>query len=227
MNAAIAILMALSERQRSGKGQFVEATLYDSGVSLLHPYGANWFLNHKPHARTGNAHPNVAPYDQFRTRTKRIFLAVGNNRQFARFCAEIGRPEIAQDARFRDNADRVANGGALREVIEAALAEVDGEALTTRLLDRGVPCGVVQEVPDVLTHPHTHHRGMIYEDGDYTGIGSAAKLSRTPPALRRVPPQFGSSNHEVLAEAGFSPAEIDALIESGIVATTLQKAPQD
>jgi crotonobetainyl-CoA:carnitine CoA-transferase CaiB-like acyl-CoA transferase len=227
LNAAIAIMMALQERQRSGKGQFVEATLYDCAVALLHPYAANWFLSQKPPLRTGNAHPNVSPYDQFHTRTKRIFLAIGNNRQFARFCAEIGRPELAEDARFRDNKDRVTNRADLRAELEGAMAAIDGEALTMRLLERGVPCGVVQDLPDVLTHPHTLHRAMVYEQGDYRGVGAPLKLSRTPPALRRAPPRFGEANREVLKEAGYGEAEIDRLIDAGIVAATIQQAAQD
>ena len=224
LNAVIAILMAVHERARSGCGQFVEATLYDSAVALLHPYAANWFLSRKAPKRTGNAHPNVSPYDQFRTKTKRIFLAVGNNRQFARFCVEIGRPALADDARFRDNRDRVVNRPALRQEIEGALAAIDGEALTTRLLDRGVPCGVVQDLPDVLTHPHTRHRGMVMEEGEYQGLGAPVKLSRTPASLRRLPPRFGEANRGVLREAGFGETEIAALIETGVVLEAPQKA---
>jgi crotonobetainyl-CoA:carnitine CoA-transferase CaiB-like acyl-CoA transferase len=227
LNATIAILLALQERARTGLGQFVEATLYDSAVALLHPYAANWFLSQKPPKRTGNAHPNVAPYDQFRTKTKRIFLAVGNNRQFARFCAEIGQPDLAEDPRFRDNKDRTTNRPALRQVIEQAMAEIDGEALTMRLLDRGVPCGVVQELPDVITHPHTKYRNMVYEQGTYRAVGNPVKMSRTPPKLRRAPPRFGEANREVLREASFTDTEIDQLIKSGIVASTMQKAAQD
>lgn len=225
MNAMIAILLALQERARSGQGQFVEVALYDAGVALLHPYAANWFLSRKAPRRTGNAHPNIAPYDQFRTKTKRIFLAVGNNRQFARFCAEIGKPELAEDPRFRDNKDRNANRAALREAIEGALAAIDGEALTTRLLDLGVPCGTVLDLPDVLTHPHTRHREMIWEDGDYMGVGSPVKLSRTPPRLRRKPPRFAAANREVLSEAGYSAAETETLVERGILVDTIRKQP--
>jgi crotonobetainyl-CoA:carnitine CoA-transferase CaiB-like acyl-CoA transferase len=227
LNATIAILLALQERARSGLGQFVEATLYDSAVALLHPYAANWFLAQKPPKRTGNAHPNVSPYDQFRTKTKPIFLAVGNNRQFARLCAAIGRPDLAEDRRFCDNKDRVTNRAALRQELETALAAIEGEALTLKLLDRGVPCGLVQDLPGALTHPHTKHRNMIYERGDYRAVGNPVKMSRTPPSLRRTPPRFGDANREVLREAGFSEAEIERLISLGIVAETMQKAAQD
>jgi formyl-CoA transferase len=224
MNATIAILLALQERQRSGRGQFVEVTLYDSAVALLHPYSANWFLSRKAPARTGNQHPNVSPYDQYRTKTKRIFVAVGNDRQFQRFCAEIGRPELVSDPRFRTNADRVTNRAALREELEAGLASIDGEQLAMTLLDKGVPCGPVLDVPDVLDHPHTRHREMVVERGGYRGTGNPVKLSRTPASLRSTPPAFGSATREVLVEAGYSEAEIDALFASGAALETPRKA---
>src|SRR5260370_5298311 len=120
MNATIAILMAVIELARSGKGQFVEATLYDSAIPLLHPHFANFFLSGKPPVRTGNAHSNVSPYDQFKTGTTRIFLGIGNDRQFARLCSEIGRPGLAPHPRFNSNGDRVTNRAALRGELEAA-----------------------------------------------------------------------------------------------------------
>jgi formyl-CoA transferase len=216
MNATIAILLALVERNRSGKGQFVEATLFDSAVAMLHPHMANFFLSGKPPKRTGNAHSNVSPYDQFKTGTKRVFLAIGNDRQFARLCAEIGKPELADDPRFRRNGDRVTNRPALREALESALANVDGEALTTKLLDLGVPAGPVLDVPDVIRHPHTHHRLMVVEKDGYRGTGNPVKLSRTPASVRLTPPRFGAATRAVLAEAGYSKAEIEALIAADI-----------
>jgi crotonobetainyl-CoA:carnitine CoA-transferase CaiB-like acyl-CoA transferase len=226
MNATIAILMAVIERARSGKGQFVEATLYDSAIALLHPHLANFFLNGKPPVRTGNAHSNVSPYDQFRTGTKRIFLGIGNDRQFARLCAEIGHPELATDPRFKSNGDRVTNRAALRVVLEAALATVDGEALTTKLLEQGVPAGPVLEVPDVAAHPHTRHRLMVVEKDGYRGTGNPIKLSRTPASVRRLPPQFGAATREVLGEAGYSASEIEALIAAGVAIAETRKAAE-
>src|SRR5258708_35421332 len=120
MNATIAILMAVIELARSGKGQFVEATLYDSAIALLHPHFANFFLSGKPPVRTGNAHSNVSPYDQFQTGTKHIFLGIGNDRQFARLCTEIGRPELAADPRFTSNGDRVTHRPACPVELEDA-----------------------------------------------------------------------------------------------------------
>ena len=92
----IGVLLALQERARSGRGQFVEAALYDSGLSLLHPHAANWFLDGREPRRTGNAHPNIYPYDAFPTGTAPIFLAVGNDRQFRLLCEHLDVPALAQ-----------------------------------------------------------------------------------------------------------------------------------
>jgi crotonobetainyl-CoA:carnitine CoA-transferase CaiB-like acyl-CoA transferase len=225
--AAVGILMALAERQRSGRGQFVETSLYDSAISLLHPHAANWFLSGRPPQRTGNAHTNIAPYDVFPTRTKPIFVAVGNDRQFERFCAEIARPDLPQDARFRTNKDRLVNRDALRTELEAALASLDGEAVAERLLAQGVPCGPVRDIPDALSHPHTRHREMVVEgEGGYRGTGTPIKLSRTPAGLRHLPPALGGASREVLAEAGYSEAEIDKLIAEGVVPLPARKAAE-
>ena len=226
-NAAIGILMALNERTRSGQGQFIETTLYESGLMLSHPYATNWFMTGNAPTRMGNGHPNLYPYDQFRTQTKPIYVGCGNNRQFQRFCAEIGRPELGRDTRFTDNRDRVANRATLRAAVEDILASQDGAALCARLLERGVPCGVVESIPDVLTHPHTLARGMIEELGDYKGVANPIRMSRTPAKVRRKPPGFGASNREVLEAAGYSAAEIDALVAEGIVIDRMRPPPAD
>jgi crotonobetainyl-CoA:carnitine CoA-transferase CaiB-like acyl-CoA transferase len=215
LNAAIGILLALVERGRSGKGQFVESTLYDSAVALLHPYLANFLMSGRKPARTGNAHPNIAPYDCFSTATGLIFLGVGNDRQFARLCDMIGATEIAGDARFATNGDRSRNRAALREALEVRLAGLDGRSLADRLLEEGVPCGPVLEIPEVAEHPHTLHREMLLDTDGYRGFGVPVKLSRTPGGLRSTPRSFGADTREVLAEAGYDADEIDGLVEAG------------
>jgi formyl-CoA transferase len=216
MNAAIGILMALVERSRSGKGQMLEVTLYDSAVALHHPHLANYFLSGQPPERTGNAHTNIYPYDAFPTRTKAIFVAIGNDRQFRRFLEEIGRAELADDPRFLTNKDRNTNRAALRRELEPALAKVDGVKVAETLLGVGVPCGPVLDVPDVVAHPHTAHRDMVIEEGDYRGFGTPLKMARTPGGLRSTPPAFGQDTRAILAEAGYGASEIDALVAEGI-----------
>ena len=120
--AAIALLMALVERERSGQGQFIDMTLYDAGIALMHPHIPNYLLSGRLPGLTGNAHPNISPYDKFPTRTVDVFLAIGNDRAFARLCAELGAPELAADPRYRTNADRIANRAALTERLQALLA---------------------------------------------------------------------------------------------------------
>lgn len=188
MNAVIGVLLALQERQASGRGQFVEAALYDSGISLLHPHAANWFMSGRNPKRTGNAHPNIYPYDSLRTATDPIFLAVGNDRQFAAFCRVIGLPDLAQDPDYATAGQRSVNRGPLKEALEARLASLDGNALVDDLMAAGVPAAPVLSVEAALQAPHTAHRGMVVEmAGGYRGVGAPVKLSRTPATYRHPP----------------------------------------
>ncbi|WP_299132174.1 CoA transferase [uncultured Amaricoccus sp.] len=200
LNAAIGILMALNERTSSGEGQFVETSLYDCGVSLLHPHLPNYYLSGKVAAPAGSAHPNICPYDSFATGTQPIFLAVGNNRQFATLCDMIGRPDLPEDERFAANSQRIANRDALKVALETALAAFDCADLSDRLIKAGVPCGAVRTIDQVVADPHTIHREMVVDIGDYRGTGSPIKLSRTPASYRRAPPGFAEHTAEVLEE---------------------------
>lgn len=206
LNAAIGVLLALHERSRSGKGQFVETSLYDCGVSLLHPHLPNYYLSGKVAAPSGNAHPNICPYDAFETGSEPIFLAVGNNRQFATFCRMIGRPDLPEDPRFASNAERNVNRDALKVEIEAALAAFEGAELSDRLIKAGVPCGAVRSLDQVVADPHTRHREMIVDIGGYRGTGSPIKLARTPASYRLPPPRFAEHTAEVMAERGIDTA---------------------
>lgn len=189
LNAVIGILLALQERHRSGQGQFVEAALYDCGLSLLHPHAANWFGDGRIPTRTGNAHPNIYPYDAFPTGTVPLFLAVGNDRQFQQLCAALDAPELGNDPRFASAGGRSVERVALRAALVSFMAGHDGEALMAELNRRGVPCGPILDVPQALTHPHTVHRGMTVSlPGGYRGLGSPIKLSRTPATYRMPPP---------------------------------------
>ena len=220
LNAVIGICMALFERQRSGKGQQVDVSLFDTGVGLLFPHASNWFMNGKIPKRIGNAHPNVVPYDLFETATQPVFLAVGNNGQFRKALTILGKPELADDPRFATNGSRNDNRDALREILGALLAEHDGAELNRKFLEGGVPAGPALNVQEIMEHPHTKHRNMIFEEGEYRGLGAPVKLSRTPASLRTPPKRFGADNQEVLREAGYSESEIKNLIASGAVPVT-------
>ena len=187
LNAALGVMFALQERARSGRGQFVEASLYDCGLSLLHPHGANWFMDGRVGGRTGNAHPNIYPYDSVRTGTDPVFLAVGNDRQFVLLCRHLGAPALADDERFRNAGGRSVNRAALKAELEALMAAHDGPALADALVRIGVPCAAVLGVDAALEHPHTAHRQMVVEMPGYRGIASPIKLSRTPATYRTAP----------------------------------------
>jgi crotonobetainyl-CoA:carnitine CoA-transferase CaiB-like acyl-CoA transferase len=216
LNIAIAILMALLERARSGQGQRVEATLYDCAIALLHPHAANYLMSGRTPGRTGNAHPNICPYDAFPTATKPVFLGIGNDRQFARLCRRIGLDDVPGDPRFATNADRLAHRDLLRGLLVDALASLDGVALAEALLAEGVPAGPVEDVAGVLAHPHTLHRNMVVAMGSHRGTGIPAKMSRTPGEVRTPPPAFGADTRAVLSQAGYDAAEIDALVAAGV-----------
>lgn len=190
LNAAVAILLALNERTRSGLGQFLDITLYDCALSLLHPHAPNYFYSGKVPQRSGNAHPNIAPYETLPTASGPIFLAVGNNRQFAMLAQTLDAPALSADARYATNADRLRHRQALRDDLSALLARHEAAALADQLLRAGVPAAAVQTVDQTLAHPHTRHRGMVLEQGDYKGVGSPIKLSRTPATLRKLPPDL-------------------------------------
>jgi formyl-CoA transferase len=215
--SVIAILMALHERGRSRRGQFLDMTLHDCGMALLHPQAANYLLNGKRPMPLGNPHPNIAPYEKYRTKTCEIFIAIGNDAQFRRLVAAIGQPELGEDPRFLTNADRLANRPALVELLSAAFAEHDGHELTDSLLRQGLPAGPVLAVDQALAAGQTAAREMLTELDGYRGLGTPIKLSRTPGGTRRKPPHFAEHTEQVLEEHGFGPEEIAALRRDGVV----------
>ena len=217
--SAIGILMAVHERTRSGVGQFLDMALYDCGMALLHPQAANFFLNGRRPAGTGNPHPNLVPYDKFPTRTCDIFIASGNNGQFRRMAEIVGRPDLADDPRFADNGKRNVNRAALTEALAAAFAPHDGNELALKLIRGGVPAGPVLAVDEATAAPHSEHREMVTELDWYRGIGTPIKLSRTPGGTRRPPPKFAQDGAEVLARYGYTAEEIAALERDGVVHT--------
>ena len=214
---AIAILMAALERERSGQGQFIDMTLYDCAVSLMHPHVPNWYLSGKVPGLTGNAHPNISPYDKFHTRTTAIFVGAGNNRAWQRLCAELGAPGLAEDPRFKENRDRVVNRESLTEELEKLLSDVDGFDLCDRLLRAGLPAGPVMNTEEVMNNPHTAHRDMAWSMDWYRATGTPIKFSRTPGGLHRPPPRFAADTDEILAEHHFGDEEVEALFELGVL----------
>ncbi|MDA1369539.1 MAG: CoA transferase [Proteobacteria bacterium] len=220
--SAIAVLMALAEREKSGAGQYLDMTLYDCAVSLMHPHIPNYNFSGKIPGPTGNAHPNISPYDTFRTRTVDIFIGAGNNRAWAKLCQALGRTELIDDARFVNNIDRVNNRGALKDEIEASLQQIDGHEICATLARAGLAVGPIHNTQQVVDHPHTHHRGMSVEQDWYKMTGTPIKFSRTPGAIRHLPPKYGEHSEELLREFGFEDAEITRLLAEKTLLNTRQ-----
>jgi crotonobetainyl-CoA:carnitine CoA-transferase CaiB-like acyl-CoA transferase len=223
MNACIGILMALYERNRSGKGQFVDATLYDSAIALHQPHAPNYFVAGAKPKLVGNSHGSLAPYSNFPTKGRNIVVGAGNDGQFRKLTQMLGKPELAADPRFKTNKDRVANRPALEAELRALTKDRDGESFANELMENGVPSGAVMEVPDVMEHPHTRHRGMVWEKDGYRNVGNPVKLSRTPASPRSKPKKFGADTRAVLSEHGYSAAEIDKLVAAGMALTEIRK----
>jgi formyl-CoA transferase len=215
--SAIAILMALNERHRSGQGQFLDMSLHDCGMALLHPQAANYFLNGKRPKALGNPHPNISPYSKFRTRTCEIFVACGNEPAWRKFCQFLGIEPLMDDPRFATNALRVENRAALDAILDERLASEDGHALCDAMLRAGLPAGPVLHVDEAMSAPHTAHRGMAVEMGWFRALGTPIKMSRTPGGARATPPVFNQHGLEILAAHGFSETEIEELAAAGVV----------
>jgi len=221
--SAIAILMALAEREKSGQGQYLDMTLYDCAVSLMHPHIPNYNYSGEVPVATGNAHPNISPYDTFQTATVDIFIGAGNNRAFAKLCNTLDCPQLIEDERFINNIDRVRNRDDLKSELESYLGKWDGEEVATRLAKAGLAAGPIHNTQQVVDHPHTHHREMTVEKDWYRMTGTPIKLSRTPGNIRHLPPKFGEHSREILQEFGFSESEVQQLLEQGAVLDHRQK----
>jgi len=216
-NALTGVLLALAARERTGRGQRVEVTLFDTALGLLVPYAANWLCSGNTPGRLGSAHPNIAPYDKFAAADGEIFLGILNDGQFRRFCQKVARVDLLDDPRFRTNADRLAHVAALRAELERTLAKFTSEALCRDLMQAGVPAGAVNTVPQAFAQAHVAHRDMLVESEGHRAPGIPVKLARTPGGAGRRPPRFGEHARDILADAGFDERTINGLIETGIV----------
>jgi formyl-CoA transferase len=209
------ILLAVVERVASGLGQFLEVTLYDAAMSLMHPHFTNFFVSGQVPVRTGNQHASLVPYGMFPTRTVPVMLGVGNDNAFRKLADAIGRPDLAGDLRFVTNGDRQKNRELLNEIITTQLSEVDGESFALDLLRAGLVCGPVLDTRQAIESEHTKARGIVYEDDWYRGIGTPVRLGRTPGGLKSLPPKFSQDAQEILSDHGFDSAAIERLTEAG------------
>jgi formyl-CoA transferase len=223
MYATIAICAALAHRESSGAGQHLDLALLDTQVGILANQGMNYLATGVPPGRIGNAHPNIVPYQPFKTRDGDVILACGNDNLFNKFCEVAGCQHLARDARFATNSKRVEN----REAITSLLADIFGKRTTQEWCDAleaaGVPNGPINNLKQVFEDPQVIARGMRIElehplAGKVPLIASPMKFSGTPLEPKTPPPTLGQHTDEVLRGLlGFDDAEIARLRANGII----------
>jgi crotonobetainyl-CoA:carnitine CoA-transferase CaiB-like acyl-CoA transferase len=196
MNAALGTLAALQARERTGRGQRVEVSLFESGVAALINLASGYLLGGVVPGLMGNEHPNVVPYGVFMASDRPFVLAAANDRFFQRTCEVAGLRDLGADPRFRTNALRVEN----RDALMPALLEVFKTRTAAEWLERlesaGIPCCLVRRVDDVFES--TEGRAMVERLGDIPLVASPLRLSDTPASIRRPPPKLGEHTDEVL-----------------------------
>jgi len=224
MYAANAIQAALRAREITGAGQHVDVALFDSQLAWLINQGTAYLTDGETPVRRGNAHPSIVPYETFPASDGWFILAVGNDGQFAKFCAAAGRPELAADPAYATNRKRVEN----RETLVPLLGEITrGRTIAewlAALEPLGVPCGPVNDIPAAFAEPQAVHRGArvrqshpVAAGGAVETIGNPIKLSATPVTYRHAPPMVGQHTAEVLGEAGYAADEIARLAAAGAI----------
>ena len=207
MYAAVSILAAILHREQGGKGQHIDLALLDSQVAWLINSGLNFLTSRQDQHRLGNAHPNVVPYQVFQTSDSFFVLAIGNNKQFKKFCKFADAPELANDSRFLTNKDRVQNRDVLAKLISDLTKKLSTNHWLEGLEKIQVPCGPVNTIREVFDDPQVQHRGMeilmphhLSENGKVSLIGNPVKMSETPVSYRNAPPTLGQHTDEILEE---------------------------
>jgi len=203
LHAVAGILAAVAWRERSGEGQHIDLSLLDVQVSCLANQALNYLVTRQSPQRLGNAHPSIVPYQAFPTADGDMILAVGNDSQFASFCAVAGHPEWAADSRYATNAARVQNRTQLVPLLrQATVMRTTSEWIG--LLERAnVPCGPINTLEQVFADPHVMARGMSVElhhpvTGTSPAVASPLRLSKTPVQYRNAAPALGADTDEVL-----------------------------
>jgi crotonobetainyl-CoA:carnitine CoA-transferase CaiB-like acyl-CoA transferase len=223
MYATIAVLAALTHRDRSGEGQYIDMALLDTQVAMLANVGSNYLTSGKPPKRWGNAHANIVPYQTFACSDGHIIVATGNDGQYQKFVQAGGRPELATDPRFATNPLRVQNRDLLVPLLAGMVAMRSRDEWIAMLEAVGVPCGPINDVGEVFANEQVKARAMAVElphpaAGKVTLVRSPMKMSATPATSTMAPPLLGQHTEEVLREVlGKSGDEVAALRERGVV----------
>jgi crotonobetainyl-CoA:carnitine CoA-transferase CaiB-like acyl-CoA transferase len=205
MYATSAVLAALYQRAQTGRGAYLDIALLDVAVAMNANQGANFLVSGSTPERTGNAHPNLAPYEVFQASDGYFILAVGNDEQFSRLCRLIGQPRLAEDSKFSANASRLANLAELRAVLATVFVDATREHWGQRLQAEGISWGTVNGLNDVFSDEQVVHRQMLRSahHPDYGDMPIVRNPMLSDPSSRAAPispvPRLGEHTHEVMA----------------------------
>jgi crotonobetainyl-CoA:carnitine CoA-transferase CaiB-like acyl-CoA transferase len=222
MYLAEGILVALLERERSGKGQWVHTSLLQAMVTMLDFQAARWLIDGEIPPQAGNDHPTGIPTGVFTTADGHINIAASGQTMYRRLCTAIGVPELIDDPRFKTIFDRSKNRKQMNAELDRVLVKKTSAAWIEILNRAGVPSGPIYNVKQVFEDPQIQHLGMAQpvhhpERGEIKVQGLPATLSRTPGAIRRPAPRHGEHTDEILKELGYAAEEIAALRKAGAV----------
>ena len=204
----IGVLAALTQRERTGRGQHVDLSLLDSMVGVLANQALSYLTSGAVPHRMGNAHPNIVPYQAFRVRDGYVVIAVGSDAQFVRLCEFLGLADLAVDPRFTTNAGRVTHRAALIERLSTALAERERAEVLSAMEAHGIPAGPINTLQDVFADPQVIHRRMrvdlpVTGGGTVPSVRTPLRFSDAELTLHRASPRLGEHTQEILAELGF------------------------
>jgi crotonobetainyl-CoA:carnitine CoA-transferase CaiB-like acyl-CoA transferase len=222
---ALGILAALNHRHVTGEGQKVEATLFESALGYAVWETGLYTTTGEIAAPRGSRHRLAAPYEALKTADGHMVVGVANQRLWARFCTAIGAPELEREVPFATPADRVANRDALEVRLEAIFATHPTDHWLERLLEKGVPCGPVNNIGQAVEDPQIQARGLLAEVGGRRFVRAPLMLSQTPVEVSRGPARVGQHTREVLEQAGFTAPEIEVLAVGGAIGVEAPETP--
>jgi crotonobetainyl-CoA:carnitine CoA-transferase CaiB-like acyl-CoA transferase len=214
--AALGIMTALLERERSGKGQWVQSSLLQAGITLTDFQAARYLKEREVAPQVGNDHPTSMPTSAYRTADGHINVAASGEGMWKRLCGAIGREDLLDRAEFKDQPARAKNRKALNEEINKALASKKSAEWIDALNKAGVPCGPIYTMDQVFADPQVQHLGVPVEVnsrslGKFQVVNNAVRLSRTPATMAAAAPEIGEHTDEVLGELGYGAKEVAAL----------------